>query len=120
MSATLPGIDEETVMKTWMTRFVLVAISLMFVGAAALAAEPTNPAPEPSSEQRHKMAEIHQRMADCLVSERPMSECRAEMQKSCQSMGREDCSMMGGGMGPGMMGVRGMMQPPVKPSAPNP
>lgn len=83
----------------------------MLSSGAALAADPAKPAPaDPSPEQRHKMAEVHQRMADCLVSARPMAECRGEMQKSCQEMkGQNVCSMMDGGMGPGMMGG-GMMQ----------
>lgn len=105
------------------SRFVLALGTGMLVAGSALAADPA-PA-DPSVAQRQKMAEVHQQMATCLASERPMSECRAEMHKNCQGMmGEEGCPMMGGGgMGPGMMGGRGMMQPPVepaKPSAPNP
>jgi len=99
-------------MKTWMhRRFVLAVASAVLVSGVALAAEAVKPAPvDPSPEQRHKMAEVHQRMADCLVSARPMAECRSEMQKSCQEMmGKAGCSMMDGGMGSGMMGG-GMMQ----------
>ena len=73
------------------------------------------------------MAEIHQRMADCLVTQKPISACRVEMQTSCQEMmGKQGCTMMGtgnGGMGPGMMGGGGMMQQPgapTPPSAPKP
>jgi hypothetical protein len=100
-------------MKTWMRyRLVLALASVMISSGPALAADPAKPAApaDPSPEQRHKMAEVHQRMADCLVSARPMSECRGEMQTSCQEMkGPYGCSMMEGGMGPGMMGG-GMMQ----------
>jgi len=88
-------------MKTWMhRRFVLAVASAVLVSGVALAAEAVKPAPvDPSPEQRHKMAEVHQRMADCLVSARPMAECRSEMQKSCQEMmGKAGCSMMDGGM----------------------
>ena len=92
-------------MKSRMSRrFVLAVATSMLWSGAALAAEPAKPAPaDPSPEQRHKMAEVHQRMADCLVSTRPMAECLGEMQKSCQeTMGKDGCSMMGGDMG--MMG----------------
>jgi hypothetical protein len=54
------------------------------------------------------MATVHQKMAECLRSDRPIAECRAEMMKSCKGvMGEAGCPMMGtmgGGMGPGMMG----------------
>ncbi len=99
-------------MKTRMhRRFVLAVASAVLVSGVALAAEAVLPTPvDPSPEQRHKMAEIHQRMADCLVSARPIAECRGEMQKSChEMMGKAGCSMMDGGMGSGMMGG-GMMQ----------
>jgi hypothetical protein len=104
-------------------RFILALGIGMLVCGPAIAAEPA-PA-DPTPEQRQKMAEVHQQMAACLVSARPIAECRAEMHKNCQTMmGNEGCPMMhGGGMGPGMMGGGGMMQPPVKPatpSAPNP
>jgi len=92
-------------------RFVLAVAGAMLAGGVALAEEVAKSAPaDPSPEQRHRMAEIHQRMADCLVSARPMAECRGEMQKSChEMMGKAGCSMMDGGMGSGMMGG-GMMQ----------
>jgi hypothetical protein len=56
-------------------------------------------------EQRQKMAEVHQRMADCLKSERPTSECRSEMMKGCQGMGGDACPMMGMGHGHGAPGA---------------
>jgi hypothetical protein len=82
------------------SQFVLALGIGMLIGGPALAADPA-PA-DPSPAQRQKMAEIHQQMAACLVSTKPMSECRAEMQKNCQGMmGNEGCPMMhGGGMGP--------------------
>jgi hypothetical protein len=86
----------------------------MVASGVALAQSPA-PA-DPSAEQRQKMAEIHRKMADCLVSERPIAECRAEMHASCQSMmGADGCPMMG--MGPGMMG-RGRMGGGMMPGAP--
>jgi len=106
-------------MKTRMRRRLVLAVaSAMISGGAAFAAEPTNPAPtDPSPEQRHKMAEIHLRMADCLVSARPMTECRSEMQTSCSAMvGQGGCSTMNGGM----MHGRGMGMNPGAPSKETP
>ncbi len=37
---------------------------------------------DPSPEDRAKMADAHQRMAECLRSSRPMKECRDEMKKA--------------------------------------
>jgi len=91
-----------------------VAGLTLLLGAAALGAD-TQKNPNPSPEIREKMAEVHQRMAVCLNSAKPMAECRADMLKNCQDlMGKDSCTstMMkswGGGMGPGMMGG-GMMQ----------
>lgn len=86
----------------------LVALALL-CGGPALAADPT-------PEQRQKMADAHQRMADCLKSSRPIGECRSEMANACRQMvGEAACPMMGPGMmGPGTMGG-GMMQPPATP-----
>lgn len=42
---------------------------------------------EPSAEDRAKMAEAHQRMAECLRSDRPMKECRGEMRKAHAAFG---------------------------------
>ena len=99
-------------MKTRMRRrFVLAVAGAMLAGGVALAEEVAKSAPaDPSPEQRHNMAEVHQRMAECLVSARPMAECRGEMQKSChEMMGKGGCPMMDGGMGSKMMGC-GMMR----------
>ncbi len=93
-------------MKSWMRlRFVLTIATVMLASGSALAAEPAQPAAaDPSPEMRHKMAEVHQKMAECLLSEKPIAECRSEMQTSCQAtMGKGGCPMMGGGMGAGMM-----------------
>jgi len=65
-----------------------------------------------SKEDREKMAEVHIKMATCLQSDKPMSDCHTEMMKSCKDMmGKSGCPMMEGmGMGhmKGMMG-HGMM-----------
>ncbi len=75
---------------------------LAMLGGYALAQDkggtPTK-APQLTAEQRGKMAEAHERLAACLRSDRPLSECRDEMMKSHESMGMGDCPMIGG-MGP--------------------
>ena len=77
----------------------LVASVLMIVStSAAFAAAPpaaTNQA-APSKEVREKMASLHEQMAACLRSDKPISECRSQMMKSCQeTMGDQGCPMMG-------------------------
>ncbi len=93
-----------------------VAALALSLTSAAFAAEPAKgPPADPTPEARQQMATVHQKMADCLRSERPFAECRSEMMKSCKDMmGASGCPMMGsgpGGMGPGMMG-HGMTGPP--------
>ena len=58
--------------------------------------------PEPTKEQREKMAGNHEKMAQCLRSEKTMKDCHDEMKKSCEEGGKEACPMMGK-MGHGMM-----------------
>ena len=41
---------------------------------------------EPSPETRAKMADAHQKMAECLRSTRPVHECHAEMHKAQEAM----------------------------------
>ena len=90
----------------------LVAALVLALAAPVLAAEPEKaPPPAPSAEQRQKMAEAHQHMADCLKSSRPISECHAEMKQSCRDAhGGAGCPMMEHGHGPGP----GMGGPPKK------
>ncbi len=62
-----------------------------------------NPTGIPTAEQRQKMADLHEKMATCLRSDRAFPECRQEMMKNCgTTMGKAGCPMMGSGMGPGM------------------
>lgn len=42
---------------------------------------------EMSAEKRKSMAEKHQKMADCLKSDKPMSECKKEMMANCSEDG---------------------------------
>ena len=95
------------------TRFLGSAILVMVLGAGvAVAGEPPGSSSAhameaPSKAMREKMAAMHEQMASCLRSDKPMSECRSEMMKRCRMTG-ESCPMMGkmgtGGMGMGMGG----------------
>lgn len=51
---------------------------------------------EMSKEDRAKMAEMHTKMADCLKSDKSMSECHREMKDHCKDMGGDQCYMMMG------------------------
>jgi len=90
-------------------RLWLGTLATLAVVAAPLArADPAKTPPAaPTAEQRQKMAEVHQKMADCLRSDRPLADCRNEMAAACHDMmGAGGCPMMGngpGGMGPGMV-----------------
>jgi hypothetical protein len=94
---------------------LVAALALLGAGAALAADEPT-------PEQRQQMSAVHQKMAECLKSNRPIAECRNEMMSSCRSMmGEKGCPMMesaGGGMGPGMMGP-GMHRHGMTPGTPS-
>jgi len=95
----------------------MVAAATMVAAADAQQGGP----PELSPASRQKLADVHDRMAACLRSDKPIAQCRSEMLKNCQEMmGKEGCPMMGpggGGMGPGMMGGR-MPGGPVNPGPP--
>ena len=57
-------------------------------------------AAEMTREQRQQMAGAHEKMAACLRSEKPLTECHSEMMKSCEAtMGANGCPMMQGKMG---------------------
>jgi hypothetical protein len=122
--------------RRFVLRFVLTAALATFASTSSFAAEETQAAtgsqaapaapataPAPTPEQRKQLAAAHRRMADCLDSDRPFSECHAEMHASCMStMGAQGCPMMGGGMGMGKgMGMgRGMMRGAPGAGAPTP
>lgn len=98
-------------------RLALVVAAALCAGGAAMAADPAlPPLADPTPEQRQAMAEVHRKMAECLVSTRPFEECRAEMHASCQAQHMGGCPMMGGPMGPGM--GRGMHGPGMMGGAP--
>jgi hypothetical protein len=85
-------------------RTVLALAAMSVMGVAALAATQSPPAPSTvTKETREKMAVLHEQMAACLRSDKPLADCRAEMMKSCkESMGDQGCPMTGMGMGNGM------------------
>lgn len=102
-------------------RALAASLTLVALGAPALAADPAAAATGPSKAMREKMAVLHEQMAACLRSDKSMAECRSEMMKSCQhEIGKKSCPMMG--MGGGMMGRGGMgrgMQGPMMPANPS-
>ena len=66
----------------------------------------------PTPEMRAAMTDAHQRMAECLRSNRPVDECRAELHKACSkacgsSHGKGECPMGGHGMHDGHHGHHG-------------
>jgi hypothetical protein len=70
----------------------------------AATAKETHPSkkemPMMTHEQRLKMANAHQQMADCLKSDKPLSECHEQMKKTCS-----EATDKGACMGMGMMGA---------------
>ncbi|MBC7386157.1 MAG: hypothetical protein H7301_08375 [Cryobacterium sp.] len=53
-------------------------------------------ADEPTPEMRAQMAGMHQMMADCLKSAKPVSECKQKMMKDCPMMkATGHCPVMG-------------------------
>ncbi len=83
-------------------RTILALAAMSVMGAASIAATQSPPASTAvTKETREKMAVLHEQMATCLRSDKPLADCRAEMRKSCkESLGDQGCPMMGMGMGP--------------------
>ncbi len=78
-----------------------IATVLLIMGASAVfsAEPPAATHPAPSKEMREKMASLHEQMAACLRSDKPITDCRSQMMKSCQdTMGDKGCPMVGHGM----------------------
>ncbi len=83
-------------------RVIACALAIMGAGAAIAADLPAANQPAPSKELREKMAVLHEQMAACLRTDKPIDECRSEMMKNCQNtLGKHGCHM-----GHGMMGGR--------------
>lgn len=73
------------------TRIFITLATLIFATSFSFAVETST-----LKEERKQMAEMHTKMAACLESEKPMSDCQGEMMKSCKSMmGKTGCPMMG-------------------------
>jgi hypothetical protein len=75
----------------------LMAGVLLIAGTSAvLGAEPPSTAhAAPSKETREKMATVHEQMAACLRSDKPIADCHAQAMEHCRSlMGKEGCPMM--------------------------
>ena len=96
--------------------FITISILTLLAATTTFGAETAKKGmPQMPPEMRLKMADTHQKMADCLRSDKPMSECHQEMMKSChEAMGKNGCPMMGemqghmkGMMGKGMGGEAG-------------
>lgn len=96
-----------------MKKLALLACILAILGNVAMADDSMSKSSEAkgpmkdtrklTTEQRKTMAGLHEKMATCLRSDRPMSECHQEMMKGCKdTMGKDGCPMMGGRMGHGM------------------
>lgn len=88
------------------TLFLLPLVSVALLASAPAFADDVK---DPTPEKRTKMAERHEKMAACLRSDKPLSECQTEMRAQCEQDGMSpaDCPM--GGKGPGRMkgGMRG-------------
>jgi hypothetical protein len=72
-------------------RSTLVAcgIALLWAAGTALADEPTQGTrPAPTKEQRESMAQVHDKIAACLRSDKPIEECHAMMMQSHEGMMR--------------------------------
>ncbi|MHB8420154.1 MAG: hypothetical protein ACYDCL_18930, partial [Myxococcales bacterium] len=73
-----------------------LALGVVLLGGMALAAEGTAPTTSTSKttltpEQRGQLADMHEKMAACLRSDRSLPDCHDEMMKSCQSVGMHAC-----------------------------
>ena len=85
---------------------LMVSILLSGMNAALAQDKPQPPATaEPSKETREKMAVMHEKMAACLRSDKPIADCRNEMRAYCQQ------TPGGCPMGPGW-GMHGPMNRP--------
>ena len=90
---------------------VLISVVWLYLGGAALAAESSaaksesssSKSDEPSKELREKMAVNHEKLAQCLRSEKPFRECREEMHEQCHDMKDDGACPMMEKMGKGMM-----------------
>ena len=80
-----------------MKTLILTATTLLILaGTQVMAADTkTSTTPADPKAQREQMAQHHEKMAQCLRSDKTLQDCRQEMRQSCdQTMGEEGCMMM--------------------------
>lgn len=83
-----------------MTKIIFAACLLLTsLATPALSADSPKPTAkkammELTPAQREEMAVAHEKMAACLRSDKPLSDCHKEMMKSCKGM-KGGCPMMG-------------------------
>jgi hypothetical protein len=78
---------------------LFASVALIVGASAAFAAEPPSGTPAaPSREMREKMAVMHEKLAACLRSDKPIADCRKEAmsyhQEMMGTMGKGGCPMM--------------------------
>lgn len=78
---------------------LVCGLTLVLAGVAGANHHEHGDMPEMSKEQRQKMAVMHDTMAACLRSDKPMKQCHEDMMKSCHDEGENGCPMMGDMMG---------------------
>jgi hypothetical protein len=81
------------------TKSLLATLAVILGSVSiAFAAEPPSAASAsagPSKEMREKMATLHEQLAACLRSDKPIAECHKEaMKHHHELMGTEGCPMM--------------------------
>ena len=93
---------EEKIMKTLIAFGAVLTLTL---GSVTFAADSEKAQPKDDTtekmerkhkmtrEERNKMANAHKKMADCLLSERPMKECHTEMESACHEAMGSNCPM---------------------------
>lgn len=92
-----------------MKNFVMLVAAVMISSPFAFGADKNDKATKTdksswmsmSPETRKQMADMHQKMADCLKSDRSISECRDNMMANCPMMKDGSCPMTGMMMGHG-------------------
>ena len=89
--------------------FSFVGVSLCLISVSTFAQQKSQGTGVPhwmskvTPENRQKMADLHQKMAECLRGDQSIGECHDQMVNGCKALGN-DCPMGRGmmGKGPGM------------------
>src|SRR5690349_18443392 len=73
---------------------IIISVAMIF-SMSAFANHHKHHKMEFTPEQRKGMAEVHEKMAACLRSDKSMEECHKEMKQTCEEkMGKDGCPMM--------------------------